>query len=231
MALRLPYSNMHLIVIFNSSLVQREELTSRQRRDTHSSSRGGDLRHILHRTIDQALMEYISSKDVSACVNNRTLICKQGRPGRRGKAGPKGPAGIRGLTGPMGPPGVKGAKGDIGLPGPPGPPGRSLSKPVILLPPRDVTSVQNSSARFTCKSKGFPKPSFTWMVSGKEVTRDNRRFGTVETTTGSVLEIKSARQQDTGKVQCKAVNILGEDAKSATLSVYGMMVLNFIVFY
>ena len=211
----------------NLILGNNEDFMRRVRREAYSINRD-DLSNILHKTLDQVLMNHMKQKIPNACISNRTVVCKQGRRGPRGKPGPKGPKGSRGPRGSIGPPGAKGARGDIGLSGPPGPPGppglpgRSLLKPVIVLAPENKTIVKGFSAKFLCESKGFPKPSMTWAVSGRKVSTENSRFTIIEVENSSYLEIKSVRRQDSGKVQCKAVSIMGEDTQESVLTVHGM---------
>ena len=220
--------------------MQSDEYAARQRRDVYPHNRGGDLHEALQKIIDLLLANHIGPNKVSPCCRNRTIVCKRGLRGPRGKAGPEGPRGLRGFPGRTGPPGITGASGSKGTigppgskgspgpsgppgpPGPQGPPGRSPSKPEIVVSPENKIIVESSPARFVCKSTGFPRASFTWQVSGRKVTRDNRRFELIETANAASLEIKSVRQQDKGAVQCKAVNILGEDVKHASLTVYGI---------
>ena len=215
----------------NSFIGRNEDFMRRLRRDAYPISRG-DLSNILHKTLSQVLMKHISQKTQSACVSNKTVVCKQGRPGPRGKPGPKGPRGFQGLDGPIGFPGVKGAKGDIGPPGPPGPigpPGRSLLKPVIVLAPENKTVVEGLPTKIMCASKGFPQPSMTWTVSGRNVSHGDSRFDIIEVGNSSYLEIKNVRQQDNGTVQCKAVSIMGEDTKESVLTVHGISLYRFLL--
>ena len=210
--------------MFTSFIVQNEDFMKRLRRDAYSKRSGG-VDKMLLKSLGQVLKNYIKQTIASTYVSNRTVVCKQGCRGSRGKAGPAGPAGPSGLPGPIGPPGVKGARGDKGRPGPsgpPGPPGRSLSKPVIVLPPEDKVVVKGLSAKFMCASKGFPQPSMIWTVCGRRVSHGNSNFNTTEVGKSSFLEIKRVRQQDSGTIQCKAVSIFGEDTKKSVLTVHGI---------
>ena len=77
-----------------------------------------------------------------------------------------------------------------------------------------------------CEYAGFPKPVIKWTVNGREVNHGNKRFHLAETKKYSVLEIKNVQRQDHGTVQCKAVNIMGQDQKDARLTIHGMLFSN-----
>ena len=209
--------------MFTLFIVQNEDFIQRLRRDSYSKRKGG-LDKMLLKALGQVLKNYIKQAIASAHVSNGTVVCNQRCRGSRGKAGPAGPIG---LPGPIGPPGAKGPRGDTGPPGPPGssgpsgPPGRSLSKPLIVLPPANKVVVEGLSAKFMCASTGFPQPSMTWTVSGRKVSQGNSSFNITEVGNTTYLEIESVKQQDNGTIQCKAVSILGEDAKLSVLTVHG----------
>ena len=207
----------------------------RLRRDISSMNKDDlneKLRKAIGQDLAQFLIKHVRQTIASAYGSNKTFPCKTECRGPRGKPGPQGPRGFPGIHGLMGPPGAKGEKGDIGLPGPPGPPGpRGPSgppgpppaKPVVVLSPANKIIKEGSPAKFKCNSSGLPRPSLTWTVNGRKASHGNSRFNIFENGTSSALEIKSVVQQDSGAVQCKAVSVLGEDAKQSVLTVHGIM--------
>ena len=214
-----------LSIISNSFIDNEERSIPRLRRSIsamNSSELNEALRKALGQDLAQFLISHVRQTIASAYDSNKTEACKVECRGPRGKSGAKGPRGLQGMQGPIGPPGAKGAKGDIGLPGPPRPPGPPLSKPVVVLSPASKVVLKGLSAKFKCVSSGHPRPSLTWIVNGRKAPNGNSRFNVVENGTLSILEIKSVVHEDSGAVQCKAVSVLGEDAKQSVLTVHGI---------
>lgn len=148
----------------------------------------------------------------------KAMVCKEGR---RGKPGPRGLKGDRGLPGQQGSPGKSGStgpKGDKGDAGPRGPPGKSVEAPKINVPLRDATGKEGSVATFVCEAEGYPKPVITWKFNNTTVSNSTSK---IQLIAENGLQINNIREEDTGEIVCKAVNVLGAAESRARLIVYG----------
>jgi len=72
------------------------------------------------KTIDLALAEVISKKNLEGTSGLPGANGKDGAQGLRGLAGPSGKNGVQGIPGPVGPQGLQGLPGPVGPPGIPG---------------------------------------------------------------------------------------------------------------
>ncbi|XP_071958853.1 junctional adhesion molecule A-like [Antedon mediterranea] len=88
---------------------------------------------------------------------------------------------------------------------------------------------EGQSVTFTCsKPDGDPIPDITWYKDGQTVNTNNpSRYEIANTSTESVLKIKSATEEDGGRYTCKAESdqFKGDDAKTSVgiqLTVYCM---------
>lgn len=95
------------------------------------------------------------------------------------------------------------------------------SPPKMITAPSDITILEGGDARFTCETKGAPKPVVTWKkeISGGgsvDIT-DSGRFQVLER--GELL-IVSTERGDSGIYICNSSNSQGHISASASLSVY-----------
>ncbi|XP_053380573.1 protein sidekick-2-like [Mercenaria mercenaria] len=95
------------------------------------------------------------------------------------------------------------------------------SPPRMIEAPSNITILEGGNARFTCETKGAPKPVVRW---GKETAgggsveiTDSGRFQILE---GGSLLIVSVERDDSGIYTCNSSNSQGHIAASASLSVY-----------
>ena len=162
------------------------------------------------------------------CINNRTVVCRQGQRGQPGEPGPRGPKGDSGLVGLPGPPGRLGARGQPGIvgqkgakgeQGPRGLSGPFLDKPRITSRPQDATVREGSVATFTCEAEGYPRADIKWYFKNTTVATTSSKLQLIG---NSSLQINNASiSDDSEEIKCEAVNILGQDSAVARLYVLG----------
>ena len=143
-----------------------------------------------------------------------------GKHGPRGIVGPRGTVGPKGIVGPPGASGEKGEKGNEGpqgMPGPRGKPGQSASAPdVIISPPNSVRVNETTTVDIYCSSKSNPPARITWRkVNGS--LEDER----IDVNPSGRLRISGVRDEDRGKYECTAQNVLGVARSFVTLVVNG----------
>ena len=151
---------------------------------------------------------------------------KRGPPGSPGIVGPRGKTGKTGMRGPPGLPGRNGSRGKPGLQGPAGPPGprgergESISSPTVVASPVSLTVNQSNNATFFCGAHGNPKPKVVWIkVNGSLAP------GKTKTSLNGKLVVTAADHRDSGKYQCLASNVLGQDNTTVHLYVQGNLQL------
>ena len=165
---------------------------------------------------------------------------KNGDRGRKGKKGTRGTRGDRGITGspgksgkqgimgPAGPKGdlrIKGQKGDTGptgMLGTKGEPGESISAPVVVVSPTNLTVNESGTASFQCSVSGNPEPAVVLSKTGNlsEVSESAVSRGR--------LLLKNVKGNDSGEYQCSATNILGQVQTLVQLVVNGEFIQHLI---
>ncbi|KAL4239205.1 Protein sidekick-2 [Mactra antiquata] len=94
------------------------------------------------------------------------------------------------------------------------------SPPVMINPPKDISLLEGETARFTCETRGAPKPVVTWkrvLTSG--ITEEITDSGRIQILDRGELLIVSAQPEDSGIYTCNASNSQGHISDSATLQV------------
>jgi peroxidase len=79
--------------------------------------------------------------------------------------------------------------------------------PEIMEGPQDIEVSWGSTAIFTCKVSGDPKPSIFWMRNDEEIALDSTKYTLMEN--GSLL-IRNTEDSDSGHYECMAKNSDGE---------------------
>jgi hypothetical protein len=82
-----------------------------------------------------------------------------------------------------------------------------LEAPEIMEGPQDIEVSWGSTAIFTCKVSGDPKPSIFWMRNDEEIALDSTKYTLMEN--GSLL-IRNTEDSDSGHYECMAKNSDGE---------------------
>ena len=179
------------------------------------------------------LQNQVCAKDHTLCrPGPKGNTGRRGKPGTRGKPGPTGRPGSNGPPGkhgPIGSQGPMGIKGDAGIPGEPGPvgprgppgvkgdkgePGQSISVPVLLERPVEMTVNESQKVIFKCTADGNPRPKVTWSKLNASLP-----VGRHVVESSGALILKDVRPKDDGVYSCKATNLLGQVNASAKLTV------------
>ncbi|XP_055334826.1 protein sax-3-like [Paramacrobiotus metropolitanus] len=92
-----------------------------------------------------------------------------------------------------------------------------FSRPVITLPPQDVTALAELNVVFDCQATGDPKPTIAWRkTDGRSVTQDTR-FAVEE---DGGLRIEHVSPSDEGAYVCQADNLHGSATATAHLTIH-----------
>ena len=100
---------------------------------------------------------------------------------------------------------------------------------MITVPPRipgsqtdiELSVVTKNPVRMACEPTGFPNPRITWLKDGSVIGIDQpNNFRVLRG--GRILEITSAKVNDSGLYSCSALNSAGHDELRFRLRVHGM---------
>ena len=103
----------------------------------------------------------------------------------------------------------------------------STVPPQILDPPDNLTVVEPENATFSCLTTGRPSPRIMWIrLSDMTQLSNSVEFSIQEEEMGNRerrnnLTIIGTQPSDAGAYNCRAVNVPGAIAESATLTVHG----------
>lgn len=90
------------------------------------------------------------------------------------------------------------------------------SRPVIDLPPSDISVVEGHTANFSCGASGDPEPTITWLRGNNEI-QSGREFEIMSD--GHILVVRQARRALQGVYTCRADSQAGSITASARLIV------------
>ena len=98
-----------------------------------------------------------------------------------------------------------------------GDPGESVSTPDVSVSPVTQTVAENQTATFYCSASGNPEPVVSWMKVGGSLPKERAMISK----NGGSLEVRSTIYNDSGRYNCTAVSVLGNDSKEVSLVVEG----------
>uniref|UniRef100_A0A8D2KTM3 Hemicentin 1 n=1 Tax=Varanus komodoensis TaxID=61221 RepID=A0A8D2KTM3_VARKO len=90
--------------------------------------------------------------------------------------------------------------------------------PSIMGEEQNVSVVMGEDLELHCQSSAVPPPILLWLKDGRRLLL--KKQGLSITEDGSVLKIKGARVQDTGRYTCEATNIAGKTEKNYNVNVW-----------
>ena len=107
--------------------------------------------------------------------------------------------------------------------------------PVITAPPTNLTVISPDSATFNCTATAKPRAIIQWTRNGNVLNFAMGKFTITDSTQGdciitnppsdcittSRLDIADTIPNDSGEYVCTAINVVGNDMTSASLTVYG----------
>ena len=97
-----------------------------------------------------------------------------------------------------------------------------LGYPRFITGPSDKVVAENSSVQFTCIIEGDPAPHVEWTTpSGTILTLLSQPSGNIRVLTNNSLSITMVTGMNAGAYTCTAVNGIGRQSISATLTVLG----------
>ncbi|XP_060630493.2 hemicentin-1 isoform X1 [Anolis sagrei] len=86
--------------------------------------------------------------------------------------------------------------------------------PNIMGEEQNVSLVMGENLELHCQSNAIPPPTLQWLKDGRPL------FGHSIAEDGSVLKIKGAQTQDTGRYTCEATNVAGKREKNYNVNVW-----------
>ncbi|ELT87911.1 hypothetical protein CAPTEDRAFT_150259 [Capitella teleta] len=99
--------------------------------------------------------------------------------------------------------------------------GNRGSKPEVDMPMRRIGQLLGRDAILSCMVTAFPEADIAWTKDGRSIGENGRceidLFDDGHNTTIADLHIHDIQQCDYGEYTCEAANVMGVDAKSATL--------------
>ena len=97
-----------------------------------------------------------------------------------------------------------------------------LGYPRFITGPSNKVVAENSSVQFTCIIEGDPTPHVEWTTpSGTILTLLSQPSGNIRVLTNNSLSITMVTGMNAGAYTCTAVNGIGRQSISATLTVLG----------
>ena len=107
--------------------------------------------------------------------------------------------------------------------------------PVITAPPTNLTVISPDSATLNCAATAKPRAIIQWTRNGNVLNVTMGKFTITDSTQGdciitnppsdcittSRLDIADTIPNDSGEYVCTAINVVGNDMESASLTVYG----------
>ena len=107
--------------------------------------------------------------------------------------------------------------------------------PVIIAPPTNLTVITPDSATFNCNATAKPQAIIQWTRNGNVLNVAMGKFTITDSTQGdciitdppsdcittSRLDIADTIPNDSGEYVCIAINVVGNDMESASLTVKG----------
>ena len=107
--------------------------------------------------------------------------------------------------------------------------------PIITAPPTNLTVISPDSATFNCTATAKPRAIIQWTRNGNVLNVTMGKFTITDSTQGdciitnppsdcittSRLDIADTIPNDSGEYVCTAINVVGYDMESASLTVKG----------
>lgn len=81
-----------------------------------------------------------------------------------------------------------------------------------------LSVAQGGKVKIKCKVAGSPTPSVTWLKDGRPL-RNEIRISIRNRRRRSILRLSDAQARDAGKYTCRAINVLGEQSQTTSISV------------
>ncbi|XP_075427629.1 peroxidasin homolog isoform X2 [Ascaphus truei] len=94
----------------------------------------------------------------------------------------------------------------------------NCESPRIVSAPTDAHVALGTTAYFTCRAEGTPKPSIIWLHNNNEI--DMSSDGRLNLLQNGTLMIQDTRESDKGVYQCAAKNIAGEVRTQEAILLY-----------
>ncbi|KAH0618306.1 hypothetical protein JD844_017377 [Phrynosoma platyrhinos] len=94
--------------------------------------------------------------------------------------------------------------------------------PNIMGEEQNVSLIMGEDLELQCQSNAIPPPTLEWLKDGRPLSN---KLGYSITDDGSVLKIKGAQAQDSGRYTCEATNVAGKMEKNYNVNVWGSPLL------
>jgi len=87
--------------------------------------------------------------------------------------------------------------------------------PTFVKSPRNIKALDGETITLECRAEGYPAPTIAWHKDGSRLPSDGRHI----LLPSGTLRILFVRKENEGTYQCQAINVLGVNVTTATLSV------------
>lgn len=93
----------------------------------------------------------------------------------------------------------------------------------------DTKILINETAQLNCVARGVPRVKVRWFKDGKPLNSANSRIEFI--TDGRQFRVRGEELSDSGIYTCTATNKVGSDKVEYRLSVYGMFIFPFFLYF